>query len=207
MRILALSPHADDVELGAGGTLARMRQEGHEVHWVVLSTAGESQGGTDGDDRLAREFAASAEVLGVPVRARQVCGYRVRRFGERRQDLLEDLVGLRRDLQPGMVLAPAGSDVHQDHAVVAAEVVRAFKGQATILGYQLPWNQLQPRFTGHVRLQPEHLSTKQRMLACYASQRGKPYFDPAFIEGWARFAGVQAGCTYAESFEVVRWVL
>jgi N-acetylglucosamine malate deacetylase 1 len=37
MRILALSPHTDDVEFGCGGTIAKLVAQGDEVHIVAFS--------------------------------------------------------------------------------------------------------------------------------------------------------------------------
>ncbi len=37
MNILVLSPHTDDGELGAGGTIARFLEEGSDVHYVAFS--------------------------------------------------------------------------------------------------------------------------------------------------------------------------
>ena len=41
-RILILSPHADDAELGGGGSIVKFIEESAEILWVVFSTAGES---------------------------------------------------------------------------------------------------------------------------------------------------------------------
>ena len=48
MNILALSPHTDDAELGAGGTLARFAEEGHTVTVVAFSTGNRQTGAQNG---------------------------------------------------------------------------------------------------------------------------------------------------------------
>ena len=40
--VLALSPHTDDAEFGAGGTLARWIEEGKEIFYVAFSIAEKS---------------------------------------------------------------------------------------------------------------------------------------------------------------------
>lgn len=42
MNILILSPHTDDAELGCGGSIIKFIEEGHNIYWVVFSTAEES---------------------------------------------------------------------------------------------------------------------------------------------------------------------
>ena len=57
MRILALSPHTDDADLGAGGTLAGWVEQGREVWTVAFSTVMRSE--------LEDEFRAAADALGI----------------------------------------------------------------------------------------------------------------------------------------------
>ncbi len=63
--------------------------------------------------------------------------YPVRRLNEHRQAMLEELVRLRQSINPDFVLAPASTDVHQDHQVLHIKAWRAFK-EITMLGYELP---------------------------------------------------------------------
>ena len=52
-RVLCLGAHCDDIDLGCGGTLLRLRDEhpGASVHWVIFCS----------DERRAAEAHASAE--------------------------------------------------------------------------------------------------------------------------------------------------
>src|SRR4030067_870143 len=62
-KVLALGAHPDDIELGCGGSLARFRDEGSELHSAVFSTCGDE---TPADSKLrAREYAVAAKSLGV----------------------------------------------------------------------------------------------------------------------------------------------
>ena len=42
MKYLLLAPHTDDIELGCGGTVVKLLEDGNEIHWVVFSTAEDS---------------------------------------------------------------------------------------------------------------------------------------------------------------------
>jgi len=99
--------------------------------------------------------------------------------------VLEVLVVLKRRIEPDLVLLPSSSDIHQDHAVVAAEGIRAFK-HATILGYELPMNTISFQHACFVRLEPRHLEIKVRHAAAYVSQQHRPYMSAGFLAGLAR---------------------
>ncbi len=203
--VLVLAPHTDDAELGCGGTLARLVDEGVTVHVAAFSRARESLPPGAPADLLRREFDDAMDVLGVAAAHRMVYDYPVRRFSYHRQELLEDLVKLRRELQPQAVFLPSGSDRHQDHEVVHAEGFRAFKG-GTVWGYELPWNHV--TFSSHafVTLDAAHVERKWQALTRYRSQLelGRAYFSREAVEGLARVRGLQVAAPFAEAFEVLR---
>lgn len=203
-RILALSPHTDDVELGAGGSVARWCAEGREVHYLAFSACESSVPDGFPSDVLRGECRAAAAELGVASDRVRILGYEVRRFGEVRQQVLQTLVDLDRELQPDLVLVPALDDLHQDHAVIALEGLRAFK-RRSVLAYDIPWNTTAFRGNCLVRLREADVERKLTALQQYRSQAGRPYMDPDFTRGQLRFRGGQVGTAWAEAFEVVRW--
>ena len=117
-RALFLSPHTDDVELGCGATLARCVEECETVDVAVFSTASQSLPPNSSPDRLKVEFQAAMTHYDIPEDRLHVFDYEVRRLNYSRQDVLEDLVRLRSQIQPTIVFTPSGGDVHQDHQVV-----------------------------------------------------------------------------------------
>jgi len=204
-RVLVLAPHTDDAELGVGGTLARSLQAGSDIFVAVFSMAEQSLPKGAPKGILKNEFLASMQLLGLSTEKLRIFNFEVRRFNYRRQEILEELVALRKKVNPDVVFLPSSTDIHQDHQVIHAEGLRAFK-HSTVLGYELPWNMfsLEPRFMVH--LNKEHLKLKLAMLENYQTQLEltRPYFSKEFIEGLARVRGVQAGTEYAEAFEVMR---
>ncbi len=204
-RALVLAPHTDDAELGCGGTLARLLEAGTEVHVMVFSTASDSLPAGQPPDTLRREFARAAETLGIPGAHCHVYDYQVRRLSYSRQEVLEEMVAVRRQVEPDLVLLPSGHDLHQDHQVVHTEGLRAFK-DVTALGYELPWNHITFDAQAFVTLAPRHLDAKWAALQAYRSQfeLRRPYFSRDFIDGLARVRGTQVKVEIAEAFEVVR---
>jgi LmbE family N-acetylglucosaminyl deacetylase len=135
-RVLVLAPHTDDGEFGCGGTMARLVDGGAEVRYLAFSTATKSLPDGFPPDTLQREVRDATAELGIPEEQLTVHDFEVRTFPERRQDILELLIGLWDEWRPDAVFQPSVHDVHQDHQVVAAEGLRAFK-RTTILGYEI----------------------------------------------------------------------
>ncbi|RRD46156.1 PIG-L deacetylase family protein [Tessaracoccus sp. OH4464_COT-324] len=206
--ILVLAPHTDDAELGAGGSIAKWIEAGVEVHVAVFSTAEESLPEGSAPTRLADECHESLDVLGVPRGNRTILSYPVRKLSYHRQEVLEHLVQLGRDIDPDWVLAPSGADLHQDHATIHDEALRAFKHK-TLLGYELPWNHITFSASAFVTLERRHLDTKWAALTKYESQleMGRTYFTPEFHDSLARVRGLQVKHEWAEAFELIRIVL
>jgi len=205
-KILVLAPHTDDGEFGCGGTINKFLKGGDDLFYAAFSLAEESVPPPFPKNILETEVRAAIGVLGIPVENLLLYKYRVRHFASHRQEILEDLVYLSKNIKPDLVFMPATHDLHQDHSTLSIEGFRAFKG-TSILCYELPWNNLNFATQAFVKLEQEHIDIKIRALSCYESQQQKLYASPEFIRSLAVTRGVQVGSHYAEVFEVVRWIL
>ena len=205
-RVLVLAPHTDDGEFGAGGTMARLVDAGVDVRYVAFSIATRSLPEGFPPDTLAREVRDATTEIGIPPDRLVVHDFDVRTFPERRQDILELLVELWEDWKPDAVFQPSLHDIHQDHQVIAAEGLRAFK-RTTILGYEIPWNNLDFAYQAYVSLESAHLERKIAALEKYASQKHRRYSDREYIWNLARTHGINVNREYAEVFEVYRVVV
>jgi LmbE family N-acetylglucosaminyl deacetylase len=205
-RVLVLAPHTDDGELGCGGTIARLLEEGAEVFYLAFSTAEASVPEGFPSHQLEIEVRGATEALGIPPENLYIYKYQVRKLNYVRQEILEELIRLRARLQPDVILLPSSQDIHQDHSTVYREGLRAFK-HSTILGYELPWNNLAFSTHSFIRLEQRHLDKKMEALKAYSTQEGKHYMAPDFIRSLARVRGTQINETYAEAFEVIRLIV
>jgi LmbE family N-acetylglucosaminyl deacetylase len=203
-RVLVLAPHTDDGELGCGGTLARLAEHKSAVHYVAFSICEASVPHGYPPDILAVEVEKASRILSISGERLTVHRYPVRKFPQHRQDILEELIRIRREVKPDLVFLPSTDDIHQDHQVIAQEGVRAFK-HSTLLGYELPWNNLASNLSGFVVLERKHLEKKTEALRAYESQWHRSYWTEELITGLARTRGIQAGSGYAEAFQVLRW--
>ena len=203
---LVLAPHTDDGELGAGGTICRLIEQGTRVWYAAFSTAEESLPIGMPKDTLKIEVAKATAALGIDPANLIIKNYSVRRLNYHRQEILEEMVRLKNEIKPDLVLMPSPRDLHQDHTTVSNEGLRAFK-TTSILGYELIWNNLDFNTTAFIRLEAKHVEAKCVALNEYVSQRGRNYIQPEFIRSLAKIRGVQVGAEYAECFEVVRWII
>jgi len=209
MRTLFISPHTDDVELGAGGTLIKLHEGGNEILWVVFSTAEASLPADAPKDTLRLEFIDVARSIGLKEKDYRIFDFKVRYLPDHRQEILEEMVRLRKEYAPDLIIGPSLNDNHQDHEVVAREMLRAFKDCASIICYELPWNHIRFNTQMFVKIDQRHLDQKIELLKKYHSQLelGRAYFSEEYIRGWARMRGVQVRSEFAEAFEVIRWIL
>ena len=204
-RVLVLAPHTDDGEFGCGGTMARLVAAGAEVRYVAFSIATKSLPEGFPPDTLAREVREATGELGIPASSLDVHDFEVRTFPDHRQEILELLIALWEEWKPDAVLQPSIHDNHQDHQVIAAEGLRAFK-RTTILGYEIPWNNYDFSYQAYVSLEREHLERKVAALAKYESQQHRRYADAEYIWSLARTHGINVNREWAEVFEVYRVV-
>jgi len=198
MRVLAVGAHPDDIELGAGGTIAKHVKEGDEVHFLIL-TYGEQSGSKSEREREAKE---SAKILGV----------KSLRFGgipdTRVTDGIETILIIEKvinEVKPDRIYTQSSKDRHQDHRNTALATFSAGRYVQEILAYESPDSY--PNFVPQYYVQiTDTISTKIEALRQYHSQRNKRFFEVDAIKGLAQFRGYQIGVPYAEAFEVIRLI-
>lgn len=205
-KALILAPHTDDGELGCGGTIVKLLEEGIDVYYIAFSTAEESVPEGLPKDILSKEVKEATKILGIKSENLIILKYPVRKFNYYRQEILEDIVKLNKNINPDIVFTPSINDIHQDHYVIANEAMRAFK-KKSILSYEILWNNFTFKNQCFVRLEERHINLKIEALKCYKSQSFRSYMNEDFIKGLARARGEQISVKYAEVFEVVRWVI
>lgn len=204
--VLILAPHTDDGELGCGGTIAKLIEQGAEVYYVAFSICSRSLPPDEDPQTLAYEVKRATSKLGLKEDHLILFDFDVRRFNEFRQDILEEMIKLKSSLNPDLIFVPSPTDIHQDHQVISAEGLRAFKN-SSILGYEMPWNNVAFNTRSFMILNDLHIQKKIDALKEYESQRYRKYLNEDFIRSLAQTRGVQIGTKYAEAFEVIRFIL
>jgi LmbE family N-acetylglucosaminyl deacetylase len=206
MKTLVLCPHADDAELGCGGTIARFIEEGKEIFCAAFSTYEKYFPGEFSGDILRTEIKKATKILGINPENLILFNYETRLFPTFRQSILDDLIRLGKQLKPDLVILPSTHDIHQDHQVISQEGIRAFR-DISIIGYEMFRNNMTFPAKLFVPLTKEHINLKMTAISHYQSQAFRVSLSPIFYENLARIRGVQIGTEYAEAFEVIRWVI
>ena len=199
-RVLAISAHIDDVELGAGATLHRLARD-NQVHYVGLSLPP-----LVGRDVFMAEFQKSAAHLGLGADRITLRDFDPRNLFDSRTEILQLFYDLNQKLQPDLVLIPNSQDIHQSHEVVHAEARRAFKYK-TLLGYELPWNNFAFSMDVFVTVDEEDVQAKLAAINAFATQKNRMFFSNDIVGDLARVRGKQIGKQYAECFELIRMIL
>jgi LmbE family N-acetylglucosaminyl deacetylase len=203
---LVLAPHTDDGEFGCGGTIAKLVENGANVYYMAFSSAEKSVPAGFPEDILKHEVRAATKQLGIKPGNLILKDFEVREFPIHRQEILEELILIKKEIAPDLVMMPSLHDCHQDHYTVAMEGVRAFK-TTTVLGYEVPWNNLTLNTTMFSCLEKRHIDRKLAALDCYNSQKDRNYAQPEYIRNLASVRGMQISVEFAEVFEVIRWVM
>jgi len=205
-RILILSPHVDDGELGCGATINRFIQEGKEVVYVAFSLAEESIPTQFTKETTEIEVKRATFILGIAPSNLLIYKFPVRNFPEFRQNILDSIIKLRDLWKPDLVFLPCSYDTHQDHKVIYEEGFRAFK-HTSMFGYELPNNNRQFSTDVFININEFNVKSKIDAIKEYESQGMKPYMTRVAIMSLALLRGIQSGNNFAECFEAIRWVI
>src|SRR5687768_9668784 len=106
-RILVLAPHTDDGELGCGGTIAALIKKNFKVYSCAFSTCERSLPDGFAPGTLRDEFIAATGELGIPRQNIHILDYDVRVFPEHRQQILDDMIRLNKEIKPDLVFLPS----------------------------------------------------------------------------------------------------
>lgn len=210
-KILILAPHTDDGEFGAGGSIAKWIEFGHEIYYIAFSFCLIAPNREPDPNHMSSsaptsEVKNAMEVLGVSLKNVTLFNYPVRNFPTFRQQILDEMIRLRDKINPDIVVLPSDADTHQDHVTIAREGFRVFK-RMSILGYEMPYNNQKFDANLFIPLSKEHLDLKIKAVECYKSQFGRIKDTDDFIRSLSVVRGAQIGVKYAEAFSVVRWIV
>jgi LmbE family N-acetylglucosaminyl deacetylase len=197
--VIAIAPHIDDVELGAGATIHALARH-NKVYYVGLSLPPLVE-----RENFQKEFDASTRHLGLDKSRIILRDHDPRNLFDARSEILQLFYDLNRDLRPDLVLVPNSHDIHQSHEVVFAEARRAFKFH-TLLGYELPWNSIEFSMNVFLTVEKEDVDAKIAAINEYRTQKHRMFFANDIVGDLARVRGKQIGRDYAECFELVRWI-
>ena len=203
-RVLCLGAHADDIEIGAGGTLLKLARQnmGLEVRWVVFS----APGAREGEARRS----ADAFLSGVANREVTTLSFRESYFPSEWSSIKDCFEEIKADFEPDVVFTHHRNDRHQDHRVLSDLAWNTFRNHL-ILEYEIPKYDAdlgQPNL--FVRLDEEIAQLKATHLCrFFESQVKRHWFSADTFLALMRLRGIECACAtdYAEAFHCRKLVL
>lgn len=225
--ILAIGAHPDDVELGCGGTIAKMISEGKTVAIIDLTKGELSTRGTDKTRK--QEAADAAKILGISARENLEMKDG---FLQNTEEYQMRIVKMIRKYQPEIVLTNATDDRHPDHGKAAKLVSDAcfLSGLKKIetgldgknqefwrpkhVFHFIQWKEMEPDFVIDIS---DFMEKKIEACMAYKTQFYNPESkEPVtpiatkdFLESLtyrAQNLGRLSGCTYAEGFTAEKMI-
>jgi len=197
-KVCFIGAHPDDIELGCGALIAHIAGKS-ELICVTLSDNQKNPSLKN----VVEEHQRSMATLGVPRENVIVGTFETRRFPHYRQEILEYLIDLNREHHPEIIFVHTRSDIHQDHATVTDEVLRAFRGR-TVLGFDVIRSSYGffPSFL--VEVSETDVQKKIDALSQYKTYQDKYYFSPDVTRATLIRHGALAERPFAEGFDILR---
>lgn len=177
-RFLVVSPHPDDAELGLGGTIIKLKAQGHKVFIIDLTSGEPTPFGTE--KKRKQETKKASRLLGVDDRVNLRLPNRYLFDGKKARLLLAEKI---RIFRPDVLFAPYFEDAHPDH-IQAAKITEAARFSAKFTKVGLKGEPHYPfylfyYFCAHLRITPRfsflvdisaQFEKKIKVMCSYRSQ-------------------------------------
>jgi LmbE family N-acetylglucosaminyl deacetylase len=216
LRVLAIGAHPDDIEIGCGGTIRLLADQGHEIKFIIV-TSGEEGSLNFDKEQLRQNRKSEAKKSGAILGASDVL------FFDEPDGLMQatkatkvNLVRIIREFKPEVVFIHSSQDCFPDHQVVSQlskSSIQAASGPwygdaglnphnvRNVFGFEV-WNSIQsPQMSVNIE---SSIDRKIQALNCHASQMENVNYVGA-VQGLNEYRGaVTVSGRYAESFEAVK---
>ena len=209
MKIMAIAAHLDDIEIAAGGTLAKAVETGHLVKVLIMSKSGytNKEGNIQrSDDTAIKEGTKALETLGIK-------DIEILNFPTKDIPFCSDVVTAidvrMSSFNPDMIFTHHPFDTHQAHEGVSKATIAAARRKNTVFFYE----PITPSGRSYAPFKPQlyvdieaTLDRKIASLKCHTSEYNK-FGAEDWIEGVRSrcgFRGYEIGKKYAEAFEILR---
>jgi len=201
--IIAFGAHPDDLEIGMGGTIAKLSAMGYNVQPVIATLPNFVK--SDTKEGRKSESMLSAKVMGCKSPIFLDLSPEQMVFGRKLVTLIDSLI---KEHKPDSVFTQWHGDSHQDHQILTSSVISACRNQNNLFMYEttIPGGITQNSFRPQLFVDiTETIDIKKNALECFQSQfsRCGEIWIPA-VMGRCSFRGYQVDAKYAEAFEVVK---
>ncbi len=208
MNILAIGAHADDVELGCGGSLLKWGHEGCKITIYIATDSAYSA--PDGKivrscDEAEKEASESAEKIGAKLIIDSFKCFELD-FSE---PLNARLVALIKEEEPDLVLTHWHGDTHPDHQAIAKATLHSSKHTHSVLMYMSNWYLGTEPFDSRIFVDiSETFDGKRELITIFGSENDRTDGDwMKYIRERSENMGRSCGVKYAEGFFAVKYLI
>jgi len=197
LQVLCLGAHADDLEIGCGGTVLALLESGQPVAvtWVVFSAEGDRE---EEARESAAIFLARAKTQRVVLK-----NFRDGFFPSQGVSIKETFEELKQEIEPDLIFSHYRHDLHQDHRLVSELTWNTFQDHL-VLEYEIP------KYDGDLGSPNLFASLDESLcrrkvhtiLTVFRTQAGKHWFDEDLFMALLRLRGMESGgsAKFAEAF-------
>ncbi|MFL6316002.1 MAG: PIG-L deacetylase family protein [Nitrososphaeraceae archaeon] len=201
--VLVFGAHPDDIEIGMGGTVAKLNGMGYDVKLVVATLPNFVK--TDTKEQRRMEAIMSAKVMGsnqpefLDLSADEIV------FGRKFVTLIDEIIHKHK---PESVFTQWIGDSHQDHQALTRAVISASRDLNNLFMYEttIPGGVTENAFRPQLYIDiSETIEAKKNALNCFDSQKircGDLWIDA--IVGRSLYRGYQMNTNHAEAFEAIK---
>ncbi|MFL6433283.1 MAG: PIG-L deacetylase family protein [Nitrososphaeraceae archaeon] len=201
--VLVFGAHPDDIEIGMGGTVAKLNGMGYDVKLVVATLPNFVK--TDTKEQRRMEAIMSAKVMGsnqpefLDLSADEIV------FGRKFVTLIDGIIHKHK---PESVFTQWIGDSHQDHQALTRAVISASRDLNNLFMYEttIPGGVTENAFRPQLYVDiSETIEAKKNALNCFDSQKircGDLWIDA--IVGRSLYRGYQMNTNHAEAFEAIK---
>jgi N-acetylglucosamine malate deacetylase 1 len=202
-KVVVFGAHPDDLEIGMGGTVAKLVGLGYDVKLVVATLPNFVK--TDTKEDRKSEAIESATVLGCSTPDFLDLAPDEITFG---RNFVNKVDGIIQRYEPEIVFTQWIGDSHQDHQALTKAVIAACRDQKDVFMYEttIPGGITEQAFRTQLFVDiSSTIDIKKNALDCFRSQiiRCGQIWIPAIL-GRSSYRGYQMNVNHAEAFEVIR---
>lgn len=201
--IIAFGAHPDDLEIGMGGTIAKLSAMGYNVQPIIATlpnfVKSDTKEGRKSESILAAKAMGCKSPIFLDLSPEKMV------FGRKLVTLIDSLIT---EHKPDSVFTQWYGDSHQDHQILTSSVISACRNQNNLFMYEttipggITENSFRPQLFVDIT---ETIDTKKNALECFQSQFircGEIWIQG--VIGRCSYRGYQVDAKYAEAFEVVK---
>ncbi|MGH9977781.1 MAG: PIG-L deacetylase family protein [Nitrososphaeraceae archaeon] len=201
--MIAFGAHPDDIEIGMGGTVAKLSGMGYDVRLVIATLPNFVK--TDTKEERKQESIMSAKVMGCKTPEFLDLSPEEIVFNRKFVTQISKII---QELNPEAIFTQWIGDTHQDHQSLTRAVVAAARDSNDVFMYEttIPGGISEHAFRPQLYVDvTETLETKRNALDCFDSQKIRcgPLWIDSLI-GRCSYRGYQMNAKYAEAFEVIK---